>query len=238
MTYRDPAEALRDRTRTLEGELRDLEARKQDAAKLDAERTKLQDRLTKTRILAERAEQKRALPMLESIRIASPCDARWDEMAGDDKSRFCGKCEKNVYNLSAMSREEAELLMLDREGDLCVRLYKRKDGTVLTADCPVGVRRKRLRLVGVLAIGGGLAASAFGFGASRAFHTQTVMGDMRVEEPVVMGGMMPVPADAAAPVVPSAVPTSPDAESPSKFEPDQGHRMGRPAAIAPTKGSK
>lgn len=235
MTYRDPAEALRERTRTLEAELRDLEAGKQDAAKLDAERANLQDRLTKTRILAERAEQKRALPMLESIRIASPCDARWDEMTGDDKSRFCGKCEKHVYNLSAMSREEAELLVLDREGDLCVRLYKRKDGTVLTADCPVGVRRKRLRLVGVLAIGGGLAASALGFGASRAFHTQTVMGDMRVEEPVVMGGMMPVPPDAAAPVVPS-VPTSADPEPPKSAEP--GHLMGQPALAVPTKGSK
>ncbi len=239
MTYRDPAEALRERTRTLESELRDLEGRRQDAGRLDEERKKIQDRLAKTRTLSERAAQKRALPMLEAIRIASPCDARWDDMKGDDKSRFCGKCEKHVYNLSAMSREEAALLVLDREGELCVRLYKRKDGTVITADCPVGVRRKRLRLVGVLAIGGGLAASALGFGASRAFHTQTVTGEMHVDEtPVAMGAVFNEPPDAAVVVTqPSAKPET-SAETDAGAKPTQpAHLMGRPALVAPKKGN-
>jgi hypothetical protein len=83
--------------------------------------------------------------ILENLRIATPCSADWDEMSGNDKVRFCGQCEKNVYNLSAMTRSEAEALVAKKDGRLCVRLYQRHDGTVITSDCPVGVRRERLR---------------------------------------------------------------------------------------------
>src|SRR6516162_8887116 len=37
------------------------------------------------------------------LRVASPCPADWNAMQGDDRVRFCGQCEKNVYNLSAMT---------------------------------------------------------------------------------------------------------------------------------------
>jgi hypothetical protein len=83
--------------------------------------------------------------VLESLRIASPCSADWDEMVGDDQIRFCGQCEKNVYNLSAMTRDAAEALVAEREGRVCVRFYRRADGMVLSSDCPVGARRLRLR---------------------------------------------------------------------------------------------
>jgi hypothetical protein len=85
------------------------------------------------------------LPLaLEELRIATPCTADWDEMSGSDRVRFCGRCEKNVYNLSAMTRAEAEQLVRQREGRTCIRLYRRSDGTVITSDCPVGMRRQRL----------------------------------------------------------------------------------------------
>src|SRR6266542_653475 len=82
---------------------------------------------------------------LENIRIASPCSADWDDMHGDERVRFCGRCEKNVYNLSSMSRSDAESLVNEKEGRLCVRFFQRADGTMLTADCPVGAERLRLR---------------------------------------------------------------------------------------------
>ncbi len=82
---------------------------------------------------------------LESLRIATPCAADWNDMKGDEFVRFCGRCEKNVYDLSALSRLEAEQLVAEKEGRMCVRFYQRADGTVLTNDCPVGVRRERLR---------------------------------------------------------------------------------------------
>lgn len=82
---------------------------------------------------------KHMLP-LDKIKVAAPCSAEWRFMYGDDRVRFCGQCSKNVYNLSALSREEAEDLIRRMEGHLCVRYYRRKDGTVITDNCPVGLR--------------------------------------------------------------------------------------------------
>jgi hypothetical protein len=78
---------------------------------------------------------------LDTIRVASPCDASWEAMPGDDRVRLCPQCARRVYNLAAMSRREAEDLLRQAESRLCVRLYRRADGTVLTGDCPVGLRR-------------------------------------------------------------------------------------------------
>ena len=73
---------------------------------------------------------------LDHVRIATPCPASWDSMEGDDRVRFCGSCRLNVYNLSGMTRREATELLKLVEGRLCIRLLRRKDGTVLTQDCP------------------------------------------------------------------------------------------------------
>ena len=75
---------------------------------------------------------------LNDIKIASPCPANWDAMYGDDRKRFCGECKLNIYNLSGMTADEAETLIMNAEGRLCVRFYKRADGSVITQDCPVG----------------------------------------------------------------------------------------------------
>jgi hypothetical protein len=75
---------------------------------------------------------------LSNLKIASPCSADWNEMVGNNRKRFCGDCKLNVYNLSGMSKTEAENLLEIAEGRLCVRFYQRPDGTVLTEDCPVG----------------------------------------------------------------------------------------------------
>ena len=67
-------------------------------------------------------------------------------MIGNDRKRFCGECKLNVYNLSGMTKTEAENLLLNSEGRLCVRFYKRADGTVLTEDCPVGWQAVKKRV--------------------------------------------------------------------------------------------
>ncbi len=82
---------------------------------------------------------------LNNIKIASPCPADWNEMYGDNRKRFCGDCKLNVYNLSGMTRDEAEALVTNAEGRLCVRYYQRADGTVITADCPVGWAKIKAR---------------------------------------------------------------------------------------------
>lgn len=75
---------------------------------------------------------------LDSVRIASPCSANWNEMYGDERKRFCSECKLNVYNLSAMTQREAENFLINAEGRVCLRIFRRNDGTVLTQDCPVG----------------------------------------------------------------------------------------------------
>lgn len=83
---------------------------------------------------------------LNNIRIASPCSANWDEMFGDERKRHCSECKLNVYNLSDMTQTEAENFLLNAEGRVCLQIYRRKDGTILTSDCPVGwqVFKKRV----------------------------------------------------------------------------------------------
>lgn len=103
------------------------------------------------------------LAVLDALEVASPCQAAWDEMQGDDTVRHCKSCRLNVYNLSRMTRGQAENLVRQREGRLCVRFYRRADGTVLTRDCPIGLRAIRGRLVRVAAsIGALVGAAIFG----------------------------------------------------------------------------
>lgn len=84
--------------------------------------------------------------MLEKIKIASPCKANWEQMVGDERVRHCAECDLDVYNFSAMTRQEVERLVQEREGRLCARFYRRADGSMLTQDCPVGFRARVRRV--------------------------------------------------------------------------------------------
>ena len=76
------------------------------------------------------------------IQIASPCPENWESMFGDEKVRHCEKCQLNVFNLSEMSRDEAEMILARYGSDgLCVRYYQRDDGKVMFKDCPDGERQ-------------------------------------------------------------------------------------------------
>jgi hypothetical protein len=47
-----------------------------------------------------------------------------------------------------MTRKDAEALIMNAEGRLCVRYYHRADGSILTANCPVGLRALKRRVTG------------------------------------------------------------------------------------------
>ena len=83
---------------------------------------------------------------LDKIKIASPCGANWNEMIGDDRKRHCAECKLNVYNLSDMTKDEAESFLLNSEGRVCLRIYRRTDGTLITRDCPVGFAKLKKRV--------------------------------------------------------------------------------------------
>jgi hypothetical protein len=83
---------------------------------------------------------------IDRLRIAAPCLMNWEEMRGDERARFCEQCNLHVYNISELTTREVTTLITKTEGRICGRLYKRADGTVLTKDCPVGLRAMRRRV--------------------------------------------------------------------------------------------
>lgn len=88
---------------------------------------------------------------INKLRVASPCSVGWENMSGDERTRHCQKCSLSVYNISMLTTSEVEKLILGREGRLCIRMYRRADGTILTKDCPVGLRALRKRVAGLAA---------------------------------------------------------------------------------------
>jgi hypothetical protein len=95
---------------------------------------------------------------LQKLQVASPCYERWDQMKGDERVRHCASCKLNVYNVREMTTAEVQELVQQRSGRLCLRLYRRWDGTVLTRDCPVGVARVRMRMAAAMATAAAFAA--------------------------------------------------------------------------------
>lgn len=104
---------------------------------------------------------------LDSVRVAAPCPANWDSMYGNERVRFCDQCQLNVYNLSDMSEAEAERLIGQAEGRLCVRYYKRRDGSIITQNCPVGLRAIKRRLSRIATA---VASSLLSFFAAIGFY--------------------------------------------------------------------
>jgi len=119
---------------------------------------------------------------VDQIRVASPCNARWQDMTGDERARFCGQCRKHVYNLSVMTRAQIETLVREKEGKFCGRFYQRADGRLLTADCPSRLRRVRSRLA---QLGGALCALLFSLAGCSPKQTNSPPG--HGADPVLMG---------------------------------------------------
>jgi len=117
---------------------------------------------------------------LDSIKVASPCSADWNAMIGNNKQRFCGQCKLNVYNLSGMTRQEAENLIMSSEGSLCARFFKRADGTIITKDCPVGWAAVKKRMSRVwTAVASVILTAVTGIGiVSLIREPATVMGEI------------------------------------------------------------
>jgi hypothetical protein len=130
MTYRNDIDALAARKTALEFEV-EQKTRERDLAAM----------------LLHEAKARAKLPVLDNIRVATPCKADWNDMVGDERVRHCMKCDKDVFNLSQMTRDDAESLLREKQGNLCARYFQRADGTILTSDCVVGKQQRRRRRV-------------------------------------------------------------------------------------------
>ena len=127
---------------------------------------------------------KTTLQLLDKIEIASPCPVSWAQMSGNDQVRHCAQCDQKVYDLSTMTAGESLALLADSDGNVCVRLYRRKDGKIMTKDCVaymllMHLRRASLRF-------GVTMASFFGFAFALlgCYEQRAVQGKMCVPEMV------------------------------------------------------
>ncbi|HEY3789172.1 MAG TPA: hypothetical protein VGL71_09970 [Urbifossiella sp.] len=76
-----------------------------------------------------------AMNVLDSITIPSPCSVPWESMQGGGRTRFCTKCGENLHDVSELTRREAMILLNGGDKLPCLRIYRRADGRVMTADC-------------------------------------------------------------------------------------------------------
>jgi hypothetical protein len=95
---------------------------------------------------------------LPNLKLGFKCKQRWEDMVGDERVRACGGCDRPVFNLSEMTRAEAERVLATRGLTPCVRFYRRPDGTVMTTDCPSGERREKRKLA---VVASSIAAGTF-----------------------------------------------------------------------------
>ena len=131
--------------------------------------------------------------LLDRIAIASPCGVGWDSMTGDDRTRHCAECKLDVYNLAEMTADEAEALLRRKlgEGRVCAQVYRRADGTVLTADCPRGLRAARRRLARAIGRAGAIfLLSAGSLGLTGCDRRQVLLRDSRARQLPVLGRIL------------------------------------------------
>ncbi|HEV2864728.1 MAG TPA: hypothetical protein VGX48_27260 [Pyrinomonadaceae bacterium] len=161
---------------------------------------------------------------LDHVRVAAPCPADWDRMVGDDRARFCNQCSLHVYNLSGMTRREAETFVSNAEGRVCVRYYRRRDGTILTKNCPVGLRAIRQK---VSRVAGSVLSAVLGFYTGAWLH----VGLGGKEPSVTMGATATAP-----PLVPPVVDDRPAVVPPlADVGPAVAGRMTMGEAYVPVK---
>ena len=81
------------------------------------------------------------LPIINRSNIPEPCPIAWDDMTGNEKTRHCSQCEKSVYHLSYMTPAEANRVIEEHDGNLCIHgIFRVSDGQLVTKP----MRRQRL----------------------------------------------------------------------------------------------
>jgi Ankyrin repeats (3 copies)/Ankyrin repeat len=62
--------------------------------------------------------------LIDSVEVKNGCSESWNGMKGTNKVRFCGHCDLNVNNISALTRKQAMRLVRESNGRICIRYIK------------------------------------------------------------------------------------------------------------------
>ncbi len=102
---------------------------------------------------------------LDQLNVAKPCSASWEQMTGNAQKRFCSECSKHVFDFSQMTRQQIEAVTAANQGNLCARIARREDGSMVMLEPPLpAYSRRRLNLPVLSAAV--VAALSFGVPAS------------------------------------------------------------------------
>jgi hypothetical protein len=125
-------------------------------------------------------------PQQPEISIRTPCPKRWEELAGDERRRFCSECCLHVHNSAALTRAEAGELVRGAGKRVCMRIEYDPAGAPLFREEARGFARlSRWALATGAAL---LAACHAGSGSAadpKPVEPPSKMG--RVAAPAVMG---------------------------------------------------
>ena len=110
-----------------------------------------------------------------SVEVKSPCSESWDEMAGNDKVRFCSHCAKEVNDISKLTRREAMMLVRKSNGRLCVRYEVRPQTRRPVFASRIGsIARNAGIAAGVITASIAMAEAAYAQGGAGTFETVSV----------------------------------------------------------------
>lgn len=80
---------------------------------------------------------------LAKLNVAQPCSASWQEMTGNEQKRFCSHCNKHVFDFSRMTRQQIEAVTAVNQGNLCARITRNEDGSMVMLEPSLPVYASR-----------------------------------------------------------------------------------------------
>lgn len=166
------------------------------------------------------------LEIVDRLSIERPCTI--DDFAtragriGNDW--YCDHCERRVFNLATMSRNEIARLIEHTDGEFCASITRRRDGSIVTTEASAPGRV-------FLAAGALFASTALLSGAAEAEET---IGKVAVESPTPT----PEPTPSAAAEEKEVCEASPSAGEPPPDKPELLPRRGRVVLKRPLAGDE
>jgi hypothetical protein len=81
-------------------------------------------------------ERRSLLVQLTTEPLARPCDEPWSAMTGNERVRHCASCDRDVWDLSAMTAREAELRLLNAPAIPCINFRRDENGRLISRPDP------------------------------------------------------------------------------------------------------
>jgi hypothetical protein len=107
-------------------------------------------------------------------KLSFACNAPWESMSGDERTKFCATCRRSIPNLSLMSAADRAALGEELKTErVCGSFSMRLTGEMVTPERPLTVPEKnRVRQFGVAALSASALAMATGCMAPHATTAQ------------------------------------------------------------------